>query len=394
VAKRKVVYFFLTSMTIAALAFAPAIARAQTETVVYSFRGNAFGSEPAGSLTGDSKGNAYGTASTGGNSNCPAGCGLIFKGGPFGFAIVYSFTGGPNDGANPRGTLLLDKSSGNLYGTTAEGGTNGNGTVFQITPSGTETVLWSFGASGSGDGTGPNGSLAMDAQGNLYGTTHSGGAFNSGTVFEITASGAESVLYSFQNGADGAAPIGGPVLDKAGNIYGTTSSGGGGFGTVFKLSPSGEETILHKFRRSVTDGEQPASSLVFGPRGDLFGTTEFGGAKGNGTVFVINPATGYEKLLYSFGSQISDGIWPFAGVTLDSNGNIYGTTLAGGVDGVGTVYSLTQSGTESVVHTFGEGRTDGVNPYGGLLLDSQGNLYGTTFVGGIHGEGAIYEITP
>ena len=391
--KRNIVYLSLASM-IAVVAFAPVIARAQSETVVYSFRGNAFGSEPVGSLVGDSKGNAYGTASTGGSSNCPGGCGLVFKGGPFGFAIVYSFTGGPNDGANPRGMLLLDKSSGNLYGTTAEGGTNGNGTVFKITPSGTETILWSFGASGSGDGTGPNGSLAMDAHGNLYGTTHSGGAFNSGSVFKITASGVESVLYSFQDGTDGAWPLGGPILDKAGNIYGTTSVGGGGAGTVFELSASGEETILHKFDSTSSDGVQPCSSLVFGPKGDLFGTTEFGGTQGKGTVFVLNPDTGYEKVLYSFGSQSGDGIWPFAGVTFDTKGNLYGTTLNGGFDNLGTVYSLTPSGTESVVYSFGEQNTDGNVPYGGLLLDSQGNLYGTTIIGGIHGQGAIFRITP
>jgi uncharacterized repeat protein (TIGR03803 family) len=389
---RNVLCLLVASVAIAAAAFGPATARAQTETALYSFKGGSDGAEPEGALIGDSKGNAYGTTAGGGNSNCFSGCGVVFKVSRHGETILHTFTGAPNDGDSPRGTLLRDKS-GNLYGTTDEGGANDTGTVFKITPSGTESILWSFGPPGSGDGAGPSGALARDAEGNLYGMSVGGGAFNLGTVFEITATGMELVLYSFQGETDGALPLDGPILYQTGNLYGTTSAGGNGYGTVFEFSTSGKETVLHRFQGAPTDGDFPTSSLVFDRRGNLLGTTRFGGTQKNGTVFALNPASGYEKLLYSFGSQAGDGISPFAGVTIASKGNLYGTTTNGGAGNAGTVYSLAPGGAETVVYEFGA-KGDGINPYGGLLLDVEGNLHGTTLTGGKHGQGTIFRITP
>jgi uncharacterized repeat protein (TIGR03803 family) len=379
-------------VAIAAITFTPSITRAQTETALYSFKGGSDGAGPEGALIGDSRGNAYGTASGGGSSNCFTGCGVVFKINAHGKTILHTFAGSPSDGGSPRGTLLRDRI-GNLYGTTDEGGANDTGTVFLVTPSGMESILWSFGPPGSGDGFGPSGSVVTDTQGNLYGMTGGGGAFNLGTVFEVTPSGVESVLYSFQGGTDGALPLDGPILDKAGNLYGTTSAGGNGYGTVFELSTSGEETVLHRFKGAPSDGDFPSSSLVFDRKGNLIGTTQFGGTQKNGTVFALNPASGFERVLYSFGSQANDGIAPFAGVIFDSKGDIDGTTSNGGGNNDGTVYTLTPSGTETVLYLFGAKR-DGINPHGGLLLDVEGNLYGTTFTGGKYGQGTLFRITP
>jgi uncharacterized repeat protein (TIGR03803 family) len=239
----------------------------------------------------DKSGNLYGTTQWGGDFNF----GTVFELSPVGASwtatILYSFTGGA-DGGHPAGGLVMDRA-GNLYGTGQTGGANGQGTVFMVSPSGAETLLYSFGSQ-SGDGSNPYAGLVFDNNGNLYGATYSGGAKGGGTVFKLSPSGAETVLYSFgSQSGDGSNPFGGfLIFDNNGNLYGTTVGGGThGDGTVFKLSPSGAETVLHSFGSQSGDGSQPWSGLVFDEKGNLYGTTHFGGRYSAGAVFEVTSAT-------------------------------------------------------------------------------------------------------
>jgi len=323
--------------------------------------------------------------------------------------VLYSFNNKGTDGYNPDAGLIFD-GSGNLYGTTHGGGTNGLGTVFELTPTAgggwTETVLWSFGK--GHDGAGPYAGLIFDRAGNLYGTTISGGKSGIGTVFELTpkAGGvwAEKVLHSF-GGPDGIAPHGGLIFDGLRqNLYGTTTGGGKhGLGTVFELTPKAgggwTEKVLHNFGKG-NDGAEPDDSLIFDGSGNLYGTTFYGGNKDGGAVFEMTPKAGggwMEKVLYSFKNNFRDGLDPFAGLILDASGNLYGTTVLGGTTNLGTVFELTPKAgggwTEKVLHRFGKGN-DGAEPYAGLILDA-GNLYGTTIFGGkYNGDGTVFELTP
>lgn len=273
-----------------------------------------------------------------------------------------------------------------------------------------EIVLHSFGA--AGDGAEPYAGLVIDKEGNLFGTNITGGAYNWGTVFKVTPSGEESVLYSFcaeSNCTDGQYPQAGVVLDKDGNLFGTTADGGAyDGGTVFEVTPSGQESVLYSFcpgGNPCTDGAGPVAALVFDKKGNLYGTTQYGGAGsgcrgkyGCGTVFKLTPS-GHESVLYSFckKSKCADGAYPLAALILDKKGNLYGTTYGGGVhcaDGCGTVFKVTRAGKESVLHTFcrqgGKHCADGFNPYAALVFDRQGNLYGTTGSGG----GTVFRVTP
>ncbi len=307
--------------------------------------------------------------------------GAIAKGSSF--AVLYTFTGG-NDGGVPETGLIAD-GAGNLYGTTFAG--CGYGTVFKLAPDGTETVLHCFNS--GNDGGGPLGALIQDQAGNLYGTTYEGGADNSGTVFTISASGTESVLYTFTGGADGSGPLASLIRDKQGNLYGTTGYGGAsGNGAVFKLAPDGTETVLYSFTGG-NDGGLPYGSLIR-DKGDLYGTTLFGGAYGAGTVFKV-AANGTETVLYAFTGG-TDGGFPGAGLIKDKAGNFYGTTSGGGI-GAGTVFKLAPDGTETVLYTF-TGANDGGYPLDGLLADKNGNLYGTASGGGTDNSGAVFKVTP
>lgn len=326
-------------------------------------------------------------------------------------AILWSFGNG-NDGSRPSASLIMD-TSGNLYGTTEFGGAYKRGAVFKLTPSGTESVLWSFGR--GADGREPRAGLIMGTNGNLYGTTSLGGTcgdgiFNGGTAFELTPSGEESVLWSFGCGADGSEPFGGLVMDTVGNLYGTTASGGTSVyedGTVFKLTPpslSGgnwSESILWSF--SGTDGSGPPGSLIIDASGNLYGTTTSGGANGCGTVFKLAP-DGTNSLLWNFLSPLAGGACnPEAGLIMDANGNLYGTTVYGGAYFEGTVFELTPPSTsggnwtEATLWNFGSG-ADGVNPVSGLIMDTSGNLYGTTSAGGAYNAeifaGTAFELSP
>ncbi len=274
--------------------------------------------------------------------------------------------------------------------------------VIQPATAQTYTDLYSFNLPGDlSDGALPEAALVRDASGNLYGTTFFGGLgtgcdiyYNGcGVVFKLDPSGTETVLHVFGGAGaikDGWNPTASLTLDAAGNLYGTTSFGGAhGYGVVFKLDPTGKETILHSFARG-TDGANPNAGLVRDAAGNLYGTTQYGGfgcnGQGCGTVFEINSA-GKETVLYRFTSGL-DGASPLAGVVLDSSGNIYGTTWLGGIYGFGTVFQLDSSGNEKVLHTFASG-SDGANPIGTPTLDQAGNIYGTTSAGGASANGPL-----
>ena len=380
------------TLAILAVSLLLGIARAQTETVLHSFTGNSDGLFPLGGVVFDAQGNLYGTTYEGGDyySACnPGRCGTVFKVTPSGTeTVLYGFAGG-GDGAFPSGGLVLDKS-GNLYGTTWEGGAYNVGTVFRVTPSGTETVLYSF--TGEPDAPLPSAGLVLDKKGNLYGTTTKGGAYNGGTVFRVTLSGEESVLHSFGAGTDGAFPSGGLVRDKTDNLYGATGRGGANdLGIVFKVVPSGEETVLYSFAGQ-PDGAHPDAGLVFDKKGNLYGTTIEGGTYKGGAVFKVTP-WGKERVLYSFGAAVSDGTHPQAGLVFDTKGNLYGTTVNGGTSNLGTAFKVSPSGAERVLHSFGA-YPDGVFPEAELVFDAKGTLYGTSEQGGANGGGTVFKLVP
>jgi len=312
--------------------------------------------------------------------------------------VLHRFTG-RTDGAYPTGSLVRD-SAGNLYGATFYGGlpgcrlntTKGCGTIFKLDRSGTLTVLHTF--AGLSDGANPNGSLILDAAGNLYGTTASGGPLNQGTVFELDTNGDLTVLHAFAGKSDGSQPIAGVTRDSAGNLLGTTPGGGTRYfssGMAFKLDPTGQETVLHTFQPNGVDGKFPYAGLVpFGQ--DLYGTTSSGGTSTFGTVFKLDNARN-ETVLYTFLGG-TDGRYPQnSGVVHDGLGNLYGTTENGGdANDDGIVFQLNPSGAETVLHRFSG--TDGSRPMAGVITDSAGNLYGTTYQGGAFGYGTVFKITP
>jgi uncharacterized repeat protein (TIGR03803 family) len=321
-------------------------ASAQTFTILYSFTGGADGGQPYAKLVHDSAGNLYGTTAVGGASNF----GTVFKVDKAGNETVLCSFGGGADGANPW-TGLTWSPAGNLYGTTEAGGASGVGTVFKINKAGKKTVLYNFTGTGS-DGAYPFSRLIWDGVGNLYGTTYKGGASGNGTVFKLARSGKEKVLYSFKGGTDGENPYAGVVRDPAGNLYGTTFGAFGvGYGTVFRLNPANKEKVLHAFSGGSDGGYPYFGGLVRDSAGNLYGTTSFGGAHQYfGVVFKINKA-GTQTVLYTFTGG-ADGGQPNASVIRDSAGNLYGTTVAGGAFGHGTIFKLDKTGNETVLYSF------------------------------------------
>ncbi|MGB6518758.1 MAG: choice-of-anchor tandem repeat GloVer-containing protein [Candidatus Cybelea sp.] len=313
-----------------------AITSSGKKTTLSSFSGFG-GALPLADLT-DVNGTLYGTTNLGGNSgDCSSSrCGTVFSMTAFGKETVLHNFGG-RDGAQPQSKLI--SVNGTLYGTTLAGGTKNQGTVFTIATSGKLTVLHNF---GGGDGLNPRAGL-IDVKGTLYGTTEFGGggcgSFGCGTVFSITPSGKESVIYAFSGGTDGDAPTAG-LINVNGILYGTTGNGGTGFcsglgcGTVFSVTPAGKETVLHTFTGA--DGALPWAGLT-SVKGKLYGTTMSGGAYGFGTIFSIT-SSGTETVLYSF-APYGDGNNPF-GVLLNVKGTLYGTTAHGGAQSNGTIFSL------------------------------------------------------
>ena len=351
------------------------------ETVLWGFSG-ADGGSPIAGVIRDSAGNLYGTDYQGGAANA----GAVYKLDTTGHeTVLHRFTGAA-DGGNPYAGLIQD-SAGNLYGTTSAGGRAGHGVVYKLDASGNETVLYSF--TGGADGGNPYAALIRDSAGDLYGTTSGGGTAGAGVIYKLDPSGNETVLYSFPGAAGGSEPLAGLIRDSAGNLYGTTQFGGSaGAGTVYKLDTSAHEIVLYTFTGGA-DGANPRAGLVRGSAGNFYGTTYYGGAAGAGTVYKLD-TTGHETVLYSF-TGAADGGYPAAGVVFDSDGNLYGTTLWGGTSGVGVVYKLDTAGQETVLHNF-TGGADGRFPESGVVFDSAGNLYGTTCEGGAGGAGIVYKL--
>ena len=320
------------------------------------------------------------------------------------FTTLHSFDG--TDGEHAISTLV-QAANGNLYGTTVDGGANGSGTVFKITPSGTLAMLYSFcSQSGCADGQYPAAGLVQATNGYLYGTTDSGGALGfGGTVFRITPSGTLTTIHSFcsQSGCtDGANPDAALVQATNGNLYGTTTAGGvNGSGTVFMMTPSGSLTTLYSFcsQSDCPDGSFPNAALLQATDGNFYGTTFVGGVEGEGTVFKITPS-GTLTTLYSFCSQgypsCTDGSNPYAGLVQATNGYLYGTTVTGGDLGAGTVFRITPGGTLTTLYSFcsQSGCTDGYNPYAGLVQATDGSFYGTTYGYGADAGGTVFKITP
>jgi uncharacterized repeat protein (TIGR03803 family) len=369
-----------------ALVLSPS-ALAQTFSVLHQFKSGAGGINPTAGVLLDAKGNLYGTTLYDG----AFASGTVFKMSATGTEkVLYSFTGSGGDGAFPEyGTLVRD-SSGTLYGTTGGGGIYDQfcpyscGTLFKVDASGKEAVLYSFTGTG-GDGSIPWGRVVRDPAGNLYGTTVNGGVYGYGMVFKVDPSGKETVLYSFQGGADGAYPYAGVTLDAKGNLYGTTL-----FNSVFKIGRTGNVTALYNFS-GPPDGSLPEAGLIRDSAGNLYGTTYSGGTAGHGTVFKLT-AQGQETVLYSFTGGADGGGPRHSSLVRDSAGNLFGTTWLGGSSDFGVVFKLDPSGTETVLHSF-SGR-DGKIPYGTLVRDKAGNLYGTTYAGGAYGGGVVFKIAP
>ena len=317
--------------------------------------------------------------------------------------VAYSFRDVP-DGANPFQSPLVLDNSGSLYGTSLHGGTGSNGTVFKVTRTGKESVLYRFAAGAKGWAPSPESGVIRDEAGNLYGTEAFSGPQQKGSVFKLGPAGKFTILHDFTGSGDGDAPSGGLVRDASGNLYGTASGGGdlqgcgNGCGTVFKLDSSGKFTVLYTFTGG-GDGGIPTGSLVLDSAGNLYGTTLGGGAFSQGTVFMLTN-TGQERSLYSFtATGQSDGMEPAAGLVRDSSGTLYGTTFYGGGGscfdgfnpGCGTVFKIDKSGTFSVLHSF-TGGDDGGWSTAALALDSKGNLYGTASGAGRFGAGTLFSI--
>ena len=374
---------------------ATTLAGAQTETILYSFGGvPGEGANPYGGLVYH-KGSLYGTTT----DNAPSGnLGNVFEITADGqYKVLHNFGSQPGDGTAPCDFGGLVFRGGKLYGTALYGGATGSfGTVFDLTPKGKEKILHTFGGP-PGDGAYPFAGVIFDKAGNLYGTTEEGGSGacqgGCGIVYEITESGDQKTLYSFSGLGDAYFPVANLTLDKAGNLYGVGTGGAFDGGAIFQISSTGAEKVLYSFGDQPGDGYIPYSGVIFDKKGNLYGTTFSGGAYGLGTVFEFTP-TGKEKTLYSFGAQAGDGINAYGSLVFDKKGNLYGTTFAGGLYGQGTVFELSPTGDEKVLYTFGSQAGDGSIPLGELVFDTTGNLYGVTAYGGVYGFGTAFKIMP
>ena len=403
IGKRQLVTFSLLTLTVlsALLLIAAHPAQAATETVLYNFcsaQNCTDGDDPQSGLTFHA-GNLYGTTCTGGLWQA----GTVFElspngGGGWNETVLYSFTG-EADGGCPYANVTFD-SAGNLYGTTPAGGIPnggyGAGVVFELSPAGsswTETTAYSF--QGGADGEDPYDGLILDSAGNFYG-------INSAGVFELTPSGggwAEQVIYP-DTGGGGYANL---TMDPAGNMFGVFANPtGNGPSSAFELSPNGSggwnPSVIYTFPGYSGDGSNPEGTPVLDQAGNLYGTTTDGGSANGGTVYKLSPGkTGWtEEILYSFKTNGTDGYDPIQGLVFDAAGNLYGSTFGGGKNGLGAVYELTPGGNgkykEKVLSSFTPSGSGGAYPFGTLIMDSAGNLYGTTANGGTTDNGVVFEV--
>jgi len=387
--RNRIARFAALSLACAMLAV-PA-ATAQTFKELYAFTGGLDGGGPWGTplLNG---GILYEPTFHGGSAAADyAGTVSVFITNASLGTYLYDFQGQPNDGSAPMGGLVTD-GFGDFFGTTTQGGFSLGGTIYEITGD-TESVLYNFTERGGKD---PEGGLIIDAAGNLYGTTSSGGTNGSGTVFAFSAFDSFVQLYSFGNDKyDGIGPASSLVSQK-GVLYGVTTEGGEyGWGTIFAVDIKTKlETVLYSFHGK-KDGGTPVGGLVSDGQGNLYGTTSTGGSpkghKGNGVIFMLNIKSKQCTVVHTFTGP--DGSQPLAGLATDGQGNFYGTTYIGGAKGYGTVFELNSAGTLTTLYSFTDG-TDGAYPYGGVTLDSSGNIYGAATQGGEYGQGTLFEILP
>lgn len=393
-----------------AIALTFSTARAQTLTVLHTFTGVPDGREPVAGLTMDAAGNLYGTTYYGGTHES----GLVYKlarqGAGWILRPLYSFTGG-DDGAQPIGGVTIG-SDGSLYGTTSVGGQHGAGVVYKLSPPATicksfacpwtETPLYQF--TGGVDGGNPDAAPIFDSTGNLYGTAGTGGTGNNGVIYRLKPAQngwIDSVLYSFTGKPDSSGPFSGLTFDGNGNLYGTTLFGGSGYGTVYQLTPSGSawtEKVIYAFQ-GLNDGSTPYAGLVVDPDGNLYGSSFYFGAGNGGSIFELSPSSGSWIFTILYSPDVPEG--GVAGtLARTSNGTLYGTLFSGSNEscsgyGCGNVFQLSPSNGRWVytsLYVFTDG-ADGGNPEGSLIFDTAGNLYGTT-TGSLGGDGSVFELTP
>ena len=398
-----------------AISLAPSL-QAQSYQVFYSFPTEQSGADQTSTLIIDSAGNLYGTSYSGGTSyglNCSywGGCGTVFRITPQGKkTTLYNFGLYAEDGQNPFDGVVTDGQH-NLYGTTIYGGSYGFGTAFKLDATGKETVLHSF--TGGADGKYADGGLVLDSAGNLFGAAQQGGDLadcsgsGCGTIYKIAPDGTFTVIHTFTE-PDGSGPTSSLILDKQGNLYGTAEGGGtgaciGGCGTLFKLEPGGTFTVVHSFAGSPGDGLDPQGWPVMDSAGNIYGTTVFGGKQGYGTIYKIN-TNNQETVLFNFSASPPNpgGQYPSAGLLVDARGNLYGTASIGGTYAAGTIFRLSVDGKLTVLHNFRGRPNDGEEPDGGLVSDGHGNVFGGTGVGGsgncppppfVIGCGIIYKLS-
>jgi uncharacterized repeat protein (TIGR03803 family) len=405
---------WIAMLTIFAGTLFPAVrAAAQTESVLINLNMNsAIGGDCQAGLISDAAGNLYGATVGGG----PGNGGTVFElspneNGSWTAKVLHHFLSGVDDGDNPHGTLAFDPA-GNLYGTTFYGGASNNGTVFELIPQSNgnwkEKQLHAFTAT-NGDGQNPQEGVTLDSAGNVYGTTYYGGTQGYGMIFQLSPQSnggwKEKIVHDFNdNGVDGLYPYAGLALDASGNLYGATQSGGAaGAGTIFRFVPKAggwSQEILHDFPYdNGVDGYSPQGAPIFDASGNLYGTTSEGGASDRGTVFELLPQSGggwTEEILHNFADNGVDGYYPYASLVFDASGNLYGTSVPGGAYGDGAVFKLEPMAgggwSENTVYSFA--KAGGIYPSAALIVDAAGNLYGTTDEGGVHRNGTVFEIKP
>ncbi|MBI4915078.1 MAG: hypothetical protein HY825_04465 [Acidobacteria bacterium] len=363
-------------------------------TILHSFAGGGMdGAWPFARLFAHGA-NLFGTTCYGGT----AGWGTVFRIGTdgSGFVVLHSFAGGAGDGASPEAGLIADGTD-TLYGTTIDGGASDEGTVFAVKTDGSGFVLLHSFAGGEKDGSGPYAELLADATGNLYGTTRRGGIWTDGTIFKMRMDGSEfALLHSFALlSGNSIFPVSGLVFDGLGSLWGTTLMGGGSnLGVVFTIETDGSGfTLIHSFGGGANDGAKPYAGLVTDGAGTLYGTTADGGPSDSGTVFTIDPDGSDYALLHSFGRAPEDGKAPYGGLMSDDAGRLYGTTCRGGTSDQGTVFTVRNDGSGfTLLHSFAGYPSDGASPYAGLVADGAGNLYGTTYAGGAGDLGTVFTL--